>query len=275
MTDSDRPSYDPHATLGGLPAELQRLEEQAAIAWPEEGRLLRELGIDDAPIVVEVGCGPGALLSRIAELAPNAHLVGIDYDPELLQHARAHPALANAELLEGDAYALPLADASVDFVVARVLLQHLRDPVAALSEMRRVLRPGGTIATVEVDGELWGIVQPRIQEIESIHAKVWRSQQQRGGDRFTGRKLYRLLKQAGFAEPSVRPYAYHSDELGLEPFDAHLAPEAIAPSMADGTITPTEFAAVAAGHRRFRDDPDAFVMLIGLLACATKPGEAG
>jgi ubiquinone/menaquinone biosynthesis C-methylase UbiE len=271
MTDPNRPSYDPHATLGGLDAELQRLEEQAAIAWGEESRLLGELGIGRAATVLEVGCGPGALLGRIATIAPNAQLIGIDYDPELLEHARARPELAAAELREGDAYDLPLLDDSVDFVVVRVLLQHLSDPVRALREMRRVLRPGGTIATVEVDGELWGIVQPRVKEIEAVQAKVWRSQEQRGGDRFTGRKLYRLLTEAGFADASVRPYAYHSDELGLEAFDAILSAEAIAPSLADGTITPTEFSAVAAGHRRFRDDPDAFVMLIGLLACATVP----
>jgi SAM-dependent methyltransferase len=267
-----RPSYDPAATLGGFAGELERLEAQAEIAWGAESALLRELGLAEATTVLEVGCGSGALLARLAAVAgPAARLIGIDHDPRMLAAARERPELAGADLREGDALALALPDASVDFVVARLVLQHLADPIAALREMRRVLRPGGTVAAIEVDAELWGVVEPRFPELAPIQAKVWRSQQARGGDRSLGRRLWRLLHAAGFARPTLRPYAYHSDELGLDAFAPILSADAIAPSVADGTITPREFATVASGYRRFRESPDAFVMLCGLIGAGTAP----
>ena len=57
----------------------------------------------------------------------------------------------NLEFVEGDVYALDYADASFDVVYANQLLQHLADPVAALQEMRRVLRPGGLLGVRDAD----------------------------------------------------------------------------------------------------------------------------
>ncbi|MDQ6606866.1 MAG: methyltransferase domain-containing protein [Actinomycetota bacterium] len=270
-SDASSRSYDPRAMSGGLPGELERLEAQAQIAWGEEARLLAEVGLRDGDRVLEIGCGSGAVLSRLHALVPCSGLIGIDADEDLLAHARRRPELAGAELLAADAYALPLADGSVDFALARLVLQHLADPVAALLEIVRVLRPGGAVAVLEVDGELWGVVEPRLPDLAAIQAKAWRSQASRGGDRFIARRLWRLLGQAGLVEVVVRPYAYHSDELGLEAFEPMLSPDTLAPRLADGTISPTEFATAVRGLRRFRETPGAFVMLVGLLVAGRAP----
>jgi ubiquinone/menaquinone biosynthesis C-methylase UbiE len=255
-------SYDPRR--GGLDTELLRLEAQAALSWAEEARLLAELGLRDGSTVLEAGCGPGAVLARLHELLPGARLLAVEPDPELAALARAR--VPAAEVSVAAAEALPYPDGSVDAIVARYVFQHLADPLVAARELRRVLRPGGLLAAVEVDGQLWGLAEPSFPETAAIHAKVWLAQSGRGGDRMIARKLPRILRRAGFDRIETRLYGYGSDEHSLDAFAPHLDPaQTLARHVEDGTITPAEYGAALAAYRRFRADPDAFVVLAGLV----------
>lgn len=256
-------SYDPRRA--GLGTEVERLEAQAALAWPAEEPLLRALGIAGA--VLEVGCGPGALLERLEPLA--TRLLAVEPDAELAALARAR--VPAAEVLAGRAEALPLADGSVDAAVARYVFQHLPDPAAAARELARVLRPGGVLAAIEVDGPLWGLAEPSFPEVAAVEAKVWRAQRGRGGDRMVGRQLPRLLRAAGFAEVRLRLYSYGSLEHGLDAFDVHLHPSRLEPALADGTIAAADLAVARAAYERFRADPDAYVVLAGLFVSGRLP----
>lgn len=258
-------SYDPRRTsAGGLDAELQRLEAQAALSWAEEARLLTELGLRDGSTVLEAGCGPGAVLARLHELLPAAHLLAVEPDPELAELARAR--VPAAEVTVATAEALPYADGSVDAIVARYVFQHLADASSAARELRRVLRPDGLLAAIEVDGQLWGLAEPSFPETAAIHAKAWLAQSGRGGDRMIGRKLPRILRAAGFERIETRLYGYGSDVHSLDAFAPHLDPAlTLVRHVEDGTITPAEYGAALAAYRRFRKDPDAFVVLAGLV----------
>jgi len=90
--------------------------------------------------VLEVGCGTGLILARLARLARRA--VGVDLSPGMLAVARDR----GLDVVEGDATALPFPDASFDAVVSFKVLAHVPDIRAALSEMARVARPGGIVA---------------------------------------------------------------------------------------------------------------------------------
>lgn len=104
--------------------------------------------------VLDVGCGPGTITVDLATLVPGGRVIGVDTSPEVLAKA-AELAVArgvdNVELEEADVAALPYSDSSFDVVHAHQVLQHLLDPVAALREMRRVLRPGGVLAVRDAD----------------------------------------------------------------------------------------------------------------------------
>ena len=100
------------------------------------------------PVLVEIGCGPGFYSCRLADRFPAWTVLGVDRSHEQLRRAReaAHRSgLSNCDFLWGDAAALERADASVDGVFASRLFTVLEaDKIpAVLSEMHRVLRPGG------------------------------------------------------------------------------------------------------------------------------------
>ena len=102
-----------------------------------------------APRVLDAGCGSGRLTVLLAQAG--ASVTGIDTNAKQLAEARrrAEEAGIELELLEGDFNApLPFADGSFDAATSRLALMAADDPVATLGELRRVLEPGGRIATV-------------------------------------------------------------------------------------------------------------------------------
>ena len=95
---------------------------------------------------LDVGCGSGAFTALLAERAAPAELHGIDRSAAMLAHARDR-LRENVQLHEGDATALPFAAARFDVAVMPLVIVFIDDPDRAVAEMRRVVRPGGTVAT--------------------------------------------------------------------------------------------------------------------------------
>jgi ubiquinone/menaquinone biosynthesis C-methylase UbiE len=94
--------------------------------------------------VLDVGCGTGELLSRIAARYPGARLSGLDPVPQMLEVAKRKLSPA-VDLRVGWANALPWPDASFDVIVSCNMFHYITHPVAAVKEMERVLVPGGQI----------------------------------------------------------------------------------------------------------------------------------
>ena len=94
---------------------------------------------------LDVGCGTGALAGQVVDRCRPASVVGVDPSDGFLTVARETVG-GGAEFLQGDADALPVADSSVDVVVSGLVLNFVPDPRAAMAEMKRVTKDGGTIA---------------------------------------------------------------------------------------------------------------------------------
>jgi len=111
-------------------------------------RLVEEAAIKGGQKVLDLGCGTGTLVLLLKRAQPDATVVGIDGDPEVLQIARRKAALSGLEIVldRGMAYALPYPDESFDVVLTSLVLHHLtrEDKARALREVSRVLRPGGS-----------------------------------------------------------------------------------------------------------------------------------
>ncbi len=100
----------------------------------------------DGAVVVDVGCSAGYLLEDLAARHHGVSAIGVDVVAQGLR--KAHENAPGAALVLADCTALPLEDAGVDAVVSANVLEHIDDDAAALSEIRRVLKPGGLAAIV-------------------------------------------------------------------------------------------------------------------------------
>lgn len=114
------------------------------------------LALQPGETILEVGCGNGVFLPLLARaVGATGRVVGLDHAPEFVAEARARVTREGLDdvvtVLEGDAYRLPFPDASFDAAHCERVLMHLADPVAALRELRRVVRPGGRVVVVEPD----------------------------------------------------------------------------------------------------------------------------
>jgi len=146
--------------------------------------------------VLEIGVGSGLNLPFYG--AGVDSLVGIDPSPRLLAMARraANGSAIRAELLLGSAMALPLPAASVDTVVMTWTLCSIPDPAQALSEMRRVLRPGGALLFVE-----HGLSpEPGVARWQQALTPIWR---RLAGGCHLDRRIDQLILGAGFEIPAL------------------------------------------------------------------------
>lgn len=102
-------------------------------------------------VVVDVGCGSGYSLPKLAQRFGPAELVGVDIDAQMLQSAREEAARAGVEvrLIEASSSRMPLPDASADLLFCHQTFHHLVDQEAALQEFMRVLKPGGLLLFAE------------------------------------------------------------------------------------------------------------------------------
>src|SRR5271163_2096145 len=103
--------------------------------------------------VLEVAPGPGFLSIELAKRGLQVHAVDISRTFVDIARRNAAAEGVNVRFELGNAAALPVEDASVDFVVCRAAFKNFTEPVKALAEMRRVLRPGGTMLLIDLRRE--------------------------------------------------------------------------------------------------------------------------
>ena len=135
-----------------------------SIATPVSAHLLERADIQPAERVVDVACGTGVIARLAAPLVgPAGSVTGIDFAADMLDVARATPAPVGPEIewREGDATAIPLADESYDVALCQMGLMFMADRNAAVSEMHRILTPGGRVVV-----NTPGAIQPAFQIME-------------------------------------------------------------------------------------------------------------
>jgi ubiquinone/menaquinone biosynthesis C-methylase UbiE len=131
--------------------DLEQLHEESSRThfidvWTRRAILARVGPLPRRPTVIDVGCSTGYLLEDLRRAIPDASLIGVDLVAGGLRKAREN--VPDAELLQADACALPLPEASVDAAVSANLLEHVPDDALALAELLRILRPGSRAVIV-------------------------------------------------------------------------------------------------------------------------------
>ena len=169
-----------------------RFTRQAS--WTETLRhyLYDQVKVKQAPLVLEVGCGTGAILQDLAKFT-KATTYGIDLDPSRLNQAGRHS--PSCRLACGDAHRLPYPAGSFPITLCHFLLMWVSQPVQVLREMRRVTQPGGAILVLaEPDYSQRRDFPKEMLRLGRLQTESLRNQ---GADPELGGQLTDLLGMAG------------------------------------------------------------------------------
>lgn len=140
-------SDDPFAQLKAVQREGWALfAPLEAVTTPTAAELVKHARIHPGQLVLDVGCGTG--VAALTAARAGAKVCALDLSPALIARARQHAALAGVamELTEGDAEALPYANETFDAVISQFGHMFAPRPEVTVTEMLRVLKPGGTLA---------------------------------------------------------------------------------------------------------------------------------
>jgi SAM-dependent methyltransferase len=221
--------------------------------------------------LLDVGCGPGTLTADLAMRVAPGEVLAIDISAEVIAEAEAHARTAGATNLSfrvGDFRSAGLATGSFDVVHAHQVLQHLRDPVGALKEMRRLVRRGGVVAARDGDysAMVWSPPDTRLDRWREIYLAVTRHN---GAEADAGRRLLGWAREAGFQEIAYSTSNWTFATSGDRGWWSELWAErttssAFARQAAEyGIASVAELEEVAAGWRAWGGRPDAVFIVVG------------
>ncbi len=219
-TSTDREESYHFDTLSDKKGELDRLTCQAQIAHDLEINALKKIGLANGDQILDLGSGPGITTMLLARHFPDSRVIGVEPEEELRTSALSMVRKQNLDrcvFQEGSGQAIPLPDQVIDFAYARLLFQHIPDPMDCLGEMMRVTRPGGIVCVLDVDdGTIF--IHPEAPEWEGVEKRVARAQAQFGGDRHVGRKLLSYMQETGFSRVRVDIVPVTTQLLGSKTF---------------------------------------------------------
>jgi ubiquinone/menaquinone biosynthesis C-methylase UbiE len=203
-----------HYLLGRSDAKEARLERQSAALAPESDAQFEKIGIKPGERIVDLGCGPGDVLSLLSKrVGPTGSVLGIERDAHFASLARryvAERALSQVEVRAGDAYDTGLPRASFDGAHMRLVLVNVPEPERIVREMVSLVRPGGWLASFEAD-LLSLVCDPPSPEWARLLDAYKAYSAAQGIDLCVGRRTHRLFRAAGavdiHVDAIVRVYA--------------------------------------------------------------------
>jgi len=186
-------------------AQLQSIPPEAVLASLGCGNPTALAELKPGETVLDLGSGGGIdVLLSAQRVGPTGMAYGVDMTDEMLALARSNQAAAgvtNVEFRKGDIEHIPLADASVDVIISNCVINLSADKRRVLAEAFRVLKPGGRFAVSDV------IVRGEIPEDVRRSAELWVGCVAGALDE---QHFLALLREAGFANPSIEPTRIYS-----------------------------------------------------------------
>jgi SAM-dependent methyltransferase len=165
---------------------------------PTTDALRETLGPQTGKAICDVACGAGHLALSFAEEGP-ARLVGVDPEPSMLESLLRLAAERSVTVETAQAFAeeLPFPDQSFDLVASRLAPHHFRDVPTAVGEMTRLLRPGGRLAVIDLEGHRDPVVDALNHDLEVLRDPTHHRSH-------TLMEWVRFLRDAGLNVPVAR-----------------------------------------------------------------------
>ena len=202
-------------------AEIKRLQAQADLFWEKELRCYRLYGLADGMAVVECGSGPGYVLDKILAAFPGCACTGVEIDQEFVEVHRqrlAAQGMNRCTVVQNSILSTGLPDSSFDFAITRLVLEHLPNPLDAVREVWRILKPGGKAVFIDNDFEFHLTTYPEIPPLKMLYDAYCRSMSAAGGNPKIGRQLPTILREAGFEHIDLEILSAHSETAGDRAF---------------------------------------------------------
>ena len=228
--------------------------------------------------ILDIGCGPGTITADFAELVPDGDVVGVDTESDVLEQVQVNAntrGLRNITIEIGSIHSLKYPDNTFDVVHTHQVLQHCGEPIKAIVEMRRVLKPGGLLAAREADMSVnqWYPEYAVLDQWLSMYMRVARAN---GGDPMAGRKIHAWAHQAGFErgriDVTTSTWCFRSQEdrswWGQMWADRLIQSAFFQQAIDGGHATPDQLHRMSQAWKRWCTEPDGlFVMVHGEILC--------
>jgi len=181
---------------------VRNLDAQARAIWPQEAPLFRRYAMPDEARILDAGCGTGEITSRLAQLFPRAHVLGVDIIEAHLDRARTRYATLapRVEFENQSVYALNADDASFDLTVCRHVLHSIPHAGRVIAELARVTRPGGYLHLIPEDYGMLHFQRAAVDPGEFWHEAPRSFEAATNTDLFIGRNTFGILRALGLAE---------------------------------------------------------------------------
>lgn len=163
---------NPRGLIGVYIGEKMVRQHQIESSWT-----IDQLHIQPRASILELGCGAGDTMATILRNRPDVHVTGLDRSGTLVASAtkrnRTAIAMQRASVLQGDLQSLPIQDSCMDHIFSIHTLYFWKDIEVVLSEIHRVLKPGGTFVITYCDGKgdvHWDGISTSVRDIFIPHS---------------------------------------------------------------------------------------------------------
>ena len=227
--------------------------------------------------LLDVGCGPGNITADLASRLGDGAVIGIDVSEEVIELARSQYSQVSTLSFEvANVYKLDYADESFDVVYAHQVLQHLVNPVDALGEMKRVLKPGGTLAVRDGDYKsfAWAPSDPALDRWMALYHEITRVNH---AEADAGRYLKTWVRAAKFEDLVITSsnWIYQSDDerswWGGLWADRVLHSEFARQGVEYGLTSNEEIQEISNAFLRWSREPDGIFVIVNVEVLATLP----
>jgi ubiquinone/menaquinone biosynthesis C-methylase UbiE len=260
----DKMPHDDQYFLGHSPVEQRRLQQQAQELAEESGRLFDQIGLAAGSRVVEIGCGPQGCLELLSNrVGPMGSVVGVELSDDAVQRAQSFLSerrLDNVEVRQGNAAETGLPRESFDLATARLVLVNIPEPEKIVAEMATLVRPGGVVALHEADW-IAHVCDPPLPAWDKLRQVLDNYAEAKGMDLYVGRRIPRLLRNAGLIEVQANPLIHiYGPEHTRRPIFLNFVNNLRDRIVAEGLISQEEFAESVASVERHLGEPETLVL---------------
>ena len=154
--------------------------------------------------ILDIGCGPGSITVDFAKRVPSGSVIGVEYVADPLDGARAlaeQEGVKNVTFQTADIHSLPFDDNTFDIVHVHQVLQHIADPIKALTEMRRVAKQGGIVAARESQVLTWSPPSAGLDKWLDLTIRIAK---EKGGNPHPGGRMHVWARDAGFEMDKIQ-----------------------------------------------------------------------